>query len=307
MSPTAIIEEEKTAYEQALEALEAAKQQLPTYESSYDQQAEALYQQLLNRPKFTYDSGADALYQTYKQSYAQQGRLAMQHTMGQAAGLTGGYGSSYSQSVGQQQYNAYLQKLSEIFPETYAMAYQQYQGEGAELQNRYGMVQDLAEQEYNMYQDKLSAYYQQLSQLQERADVEYDRQVAAEQTAYDRQQDEYQKQQDAYDRLSEMMLTLGYVPTAEELQAAGMSDSAMQAYRNYYVASTASSGGGGGGRSSSKKSSTGSALAQARAALAATGDIEQVNGGVAQKVARGEISVETGRSIITTLTKEYFS
>ena len=46
----------------------------------------------------------------------QQGKQAMQDTMGQAAALTGGYGSTYGQAVGQQQYDAYLQNLNDEVP-----------------------------------------------------------------------------------------------------------------------------------------------------------------------------------------------
>ena len=41
----------------------------------------------------------------------------MKDTMGQAAALTGGYGSSYAESSAQQQYDAYLQQLGDIVPE----------------------------------------------------------------------------------------------------------------------------------------------------------------------------------------------
>ena len=37
--------------------------------------------------------------------------------MGQAAALTGGYGSTYGEQVGQQAYNAYLQNLNDIVPQ----------------------------------------------------------------------------------------------------------------------------------------------------------------------------------------------
>ena len=63
----------------------------------------------------------------------QQGKLAMRDSMGKAAALTGGYGSTYSQQVGQQTYDAYLKDLSAIIPELYGQAYDQYQDEGDKL------------------------------------------------------------------------------------------------------------------------------------------------------------------------------
>ena len=59
-----------------------------------------------------------------------EGSRAMRDTMGQAAALTGGYGSSYAQSAGQQQYALYLQKLGEAMPELYQAAYERYSAEG---------------------------------------------------------------------------------------------------------------------------------------------------------------------------------
>ena len=58
--------------------------------------------QINNREKFSYDLNGDALYQQYKQQYMNQGKLAMVDTMGQASAMTGGYGSSYAETVGNQ-------------------------------------------------------------------------------------------------------------------------------------------------------------------------------------------------------------
>ena len=84
----------------------------PTYAGTYDAGLADLYDRISTRPAFTYDVAKDPLYQQYKDQYVQQGKLAMKDTMGQAAALTGGYGSTYGQQVGQQAYDAYLQKLS---------------------------------------------------------------------------------------------------------------------------------------------------------------------------------------------------
>ena len=72
----------------------------------YGQQMQEALDAIRKRKKFSYDLNGDALYQQYKDKYVQQGKQAMQDTMGQAAALTGGYGSTYGQAVGQQQYDA---------------------------------------------------------------------------------------------------------------------------------------------------------------------------------------------------------
>ena len=71
---------------------------------SYDSQYQALYQQMAQREPFSYDPDTDPVYQSLAAQYQTQGQQAMTDTMAQAAGLTGGYGSSYAQSAGQQAY-----------------------------------------------------------------------------------------------------------------------------------------------------------------------------------------------------------
>ena len=128
----------------------------PTFESSYEAQLKGLYDQIMNREAFSYDFNADQMYQMYKNNYMQQGETAMQDTMGQAAALTGGYGSSYGQSVGQQTYQNYLQQLNNIIPELRDQAYQQYQDEGTNLLNKYNVTTDAYDREYGQYRDDVS-------------------------------------------------------------------------------------------------------------------------------------------------------
>ncbi len=131
----------------------------------WEQELASLYDRLANLappkigdfkgPTFNYDYRDDPSYQQYRQQYVRNGQLAMQDTMGQAAGLTGGYGSSYSQNVGQQAYQGYMNQLNAVVPELYQNAY-----------NRY--LNDYSNQ-YNEWRDKysadLDAYKAQLSGL----------------------------------------------------------------------------------------------------------------------------------------------
>jgi peptidoglycan hydrolase-like protein with peptidoglycan-binding domain len=109
---------------------------------------------ILNREQFSYDLNGDALYQQYKDKYIQQGKMAMQDTMGQAAAMTGGYGNSYAASVGNQAYQAQLNNLNDIVPELYQMAYDKYNQEGQELYNQYGLLSDDRNTEYGLWGDK---------------------------------------------------------------------------------------------------------------------------------------------------------
>lgn len=172
------------AYQQALAALQQAQQQLPSYKGTYDQQLEDLYQQIVGREKFSYDINGDALYQQYADQYTQRGQMAMMDTMGQAAALTGGYGNSYAQSVGQQAYQAYLQQLNDVVPELYGMALDQYNQEGDRMVQQYSMLGDMADTEYGRYQDELSQYWQNLNFQKQQADDAYDQGYNNWYTAY---------------------------------------------------------------------------------------------------------------------------
>ncbi len=207
------------AYQQALQALQAASKETPTYAGSYDEQLNTIYQQILNRDKFSYDLNSDMLYQQYKDQYTNMGRLAMKDTMGQAAALTGGYGSSYGQSVGQQQYDAYLQQLNDVVPELYGMAYDQYQQEGDDLYQQYAMTGDMADDEYGKYLDSLDNYWKNVGHLTDRADSEYSK---GYNNWYNSHQMGNEAQATAYARLTELMALSGYKPTDAELAEAGM-------------------------------------------------------------------------------------
>lgn len=144
--------------------LEQVKSSKPgAYQSRWDDELTSLYDQIRNRKKFSYDMGTDPLYQQYREQYQRLGRLAMQDTMGQAAALTGGYGSTYGEQVGQQAYNAYLQNLNDIVPQLQQQAYQRYQDEGTDLYYQYSLVKGRDDTDYGRYRDTVSDYYSDLS------------------------------------------------------------------------------------------------------------------------------------------------
>lgn len=123
------------------------------YQSRYADQLQGMLDQIMNRQPFQYDANADPLFQIYKDQYIMGGKRAMQDTMGAAAALTGGYGNSYAQTVGQQQYNQYMERLMGIIPELSEMAYGRYQDEGDALERNYNLLNALENQEYGRYRD----------------------------------------------------------------------------------------------------------------------------------------------------------
>lgn len=233
------------SYTAALQALETARGQLPGYNNTYGNQLNDLYAQITGREAFSYDLDSDPLYQQYRDMYMMQGQQAMMDTMGQAAALTGGYGSTYSQAVGQQQYNAYLQDLNAVVPDLYQNAYSRWQDEGDRLLNQYGIVSDLADTEYGRYRDQMSDYWNNVDYAQQQADLEYNRGLSEWEREYQLNEDKRAQQADDYDRLMQLM-QIGYAPNADEISAAGMSEAEAAAWQKY-IKSQLSSGGGGGG------------------------------------------------------------
>lgn len=152
------------------QALATLQQQLAAkpgaYQSSWQGQINGIIDRIMNREDFSYDVNSDALYQQYKDQYSSLGKLAMQDTMGQAAAMTGGYGNSYASTAGNQAYQSYLSQLNEVVPELYGMARDQYNAEGQELYNQYGLLADQESQDYGRYVDQYDQWASERDHLQ---------------------------------------------------------------------------------------------------------------------------------------------
>lgn len=131
----------------------------PEYSSRYASQIDALLDSVLNREGFSYDLESDPLYQQYRKQYIREGDRAMRDTMGNAAALTGGYGSSYGTTAGSQAYDYYLSQLNDRVPELEQQAYQRWQDEGTALLNRLSLLQSLEDTDYSRYRDDVGDYY----------------------------------------------------------------------------------------------------------------------------------------------------
>jgi hypothetical protein len=94
----------------------------------------------MNRKPFQYDLNGDLLYRQMADRYTQLGQQAMRDTMGTAAALTGGYGNSYANLVGNQAYQGYLGQLNSMVPSLYDRAYKVWQDEGDDLLARYQLA-----------------------------------------------------------------------------------------------------------------------------------------------------------------------
>ena len=196
--------------EETLRQLEASS---PTYSSQWQSQINQDLNQIMNRDPFSYNFNDDALYQQYKDIYTQMGLMSMMDTMGQAAAMTGGYGNSYAQTVGQQAYNQQLSELNNIIPELYQMAYDRYTAEGDQLYKQYGMLMDQENLDYNRY---LDSYNQWASKLDYTAGQVNS--MAADE--YNKWLDGYNQKMDEYDiAMDEYLRGVGDQETAASLMA----------------------------------------------------------------------------------------
>ena len=230
------------------------------YQSSYKGQLDDLYNQVMNRQKFSYDVGSDPLYAQYRDQYMNLGNQAMMDTTAQAAALTGGYGNSYAATAGNQAYQAYLQQLNNVVPDLYQMALQRYQQEGDDLNTKYALTADLENKDYTRYQDDMARWESERAYAnsdywnQYNADygqygdmLNYWSQMAAQENA------QYNANREMAYNQAMALLTVGKTPSSDLLAAAGISSKDAKNLAKAYKPKSSSSGGG-----SSKSSSSGS-------------------------------------------------
>lgn len=243
----------------------------------FRQKVDDLQAQIDNRPKFTYDADQDAIYQTLKDEHISGGRRAMEDTMGQASGLTGGYGSTYSQSAGNQSYNEFMTKLNAQVPVLAQQARAAYDAETDDLYRRLSVATADADAEYQRGRDELAdARYQDeleysrgrdaLADQRYQDNLEYSRGRDAiadaryqDELDRDRENLEYNRsrteQSDARD-YAFMLIKMGIMPTAEDLQKAGLDSATVQKMVNYYNGLIMGSGSGSSSGSGSRSGSS---------------------------------------------------
>ena len=174
------MEEEKKKYtasaqvEQARQEAKASDEKKPReYVSKWQQQLDAAMEKILNREKFSYNLNGDALYRQYKDQAIQNGRLAMQDTLGQAAAMTGGFGSSYGQTAAQQAYRQQMANLGD-------KARSEYDRQGTADKQAYDLLLQRENSSQNQYKQNLAAWEAENQRLWSR----YDQAQAADYNAY---------------------------------------------------------------------------------------------------------------------------
>ena len=193
------------------------------YQSQWTEKQQQAANDYMNRPDFQYNMSSDPLYQQYKELYQRQGKLAMKDTIGQAAAMNGGYGSSYGQMAGQQMYDSKLQQLNDRVPELYNLALSKYQADGEQLLNRFNLASSMEGQDYNRYQDALSAWQNERDYATNRYDNERttDYNLWADQD--NREYSRYKDTRTQAQKQVEYLLSIGITPGDSLLKKAGYS------------------------------------------------------------------------------------
>ena len=210
-----------------------AAMQPEDYTSGFEARLQELYDQIAGREAFSYDPEEDEMYKRYARLYAAQGAAAMEDTMGQAAALTGGYGSSYAQAVGQQAYDRYLGELASLVPELRQAALAEYTQEGKALTDRYGLLRQQESAAYDRWQDTVAQWQKALAQAQS----EYDDTAAQDAKSYQTMLKHYQDKAEQERKLSAGGAKLeesGYTAdTGKESLSSTAAESLQRAVGNY--------------------------------------------------------------------------
>lgn len=131
------------------------------YAGTHKEALNNLLNEFMNREDFEYDVDKDQMFQQALASAMGSGKAAMQDTMGQAAALTGGYGSTYATTAGNQAYNAFIEDAYNNLPEYYNMALAAYEAEGQQMLQQYNMLDAADTKEYSQWFDDITLQYQQ--------------------------------------------------------------------------------------------------------------------------------------------------
>ena len=242
-NPTQAVLNADTARQNAAKALAQYEKNGFTWDQS--ELYKTLQSNYLNRPDFSYDFNADALYQQYKDKYIQQGKMAMQDTMGQASAMTGGYGNSYAATVGNQAYQASLQNLNDVIPELYQMAYDRYNQKGQDMLNQLGLLESDYSMKYGEYKDGYDklvadrAYYD--SAYESEYSRDYDSWLEAITRKNNITQKTYENETSAYNTATTnarddvyKAVSSGIMPSDAMIEAAGLDKATIQAMAKVY-------------------------------------------------------------------------
>jgi len=167
--------------------------QIDPYDSSYKDVITDSLSDIMNYDDFQYDPARDPSYQAYIGQMTTLGNKAFTNNLATMSSATGGMPNSWAQTVATQQQGQFLSEASANMAQFEGLAYQKYLDKYNMTLDKFGILMDLDDTEYNRYLDSVNMKYQ-----------EYEYEVQS----YHAQLDEIQTQIDrAWDRTN----TNGYV------------------------------------------------------------------------------------------------
>lgn len=140
------------------EELEQQEKTKPEYTSKYGDRIDAVLSQLERRGEFKYDFNTDPIWNSLKDRYQRNAMLGMKSAMGEAANLTGGYGSSYAQAAGQQMYQQNISEMTDIIPSLADSALNRWQANGSELRSNLAALQNQESLDFSKFESELQQY-----------------------------------------------------------------------------------------------------------------------------------------------------
>ena len=234
------------------------------YKSKYSDVLDNVLNQIQNPKDFKYEFNGDNLFKSYADLYSQYAKQGMMDTMGQASALTGGYGNSYAQAVGQQQYQQNMLPLYEKGMELRDRAYQEYQDRYNNLLDQYNVFNNAENTDYSRYRDLVGDWTTQ-------EQLGYNRYMDAQNFDYGSYMDDLnywtglaQLENQAFETEQQREEAIRQYNLDYELRKAQFEEDKRRynqewaAQQAALAAAAAGGGGGGGGNGGNTKSSTGS-------------------------------------------------
>lgn len=208
------------------------------FASNYTQQLNDIYGQIMNRDPFQYNLNEDMLYQQAKDQYMLTGQQAMMDTMAMASAMSGGYGSSYASTAGNQAYQQHLTALNNMVPELYDRAFSRYQAEGEDLYNKYNLTMQADERDFSRYTAALDQWnndrafgLDQYSTLYNQDYGQYSDALNYWTNLATTENSNYWNERDQAYKTAAAMLEQGKMPSADLLAAAGISPADARKWR----------------------------------------------------------------------------
>ena len=226
-------------------ATKSTEEEWKNEENYWYQKARETAAALLDRPAFSYDPAGDPIYQTARDQAVRLGRRAMEDTLGRAASLTGGYASSYAQTLGANAYNDQISRLAEKLPDYYDRARKAYDSETGELRDALSTAIGLYDKDYTAWLDRQEALEREAAartkQDQWEREFAWDKekwaaQLAAQQAASAESQDRSDRSTNrsyAY-RMAMLALQQGLSVSDDLLETAGIDKAYAETIRRYY-------------------------------------------------------------------------